>query len=166
MLTRPHTLLLFLIALPAGVLACSQRPAAAPSAAPPPAPARVAYGSVMADVARRFELLGRAASARRYELADYELGELGEQFQDALPHAAPPKEGHPDVLPRLAEAFLRTNLADLARALAAREPAGVTSAFERTATACNECHHASGHPFIEVPTTPGRSIPNTDPTAP
>ena len=32
----------------------------------------------MADVARRFELFGRAATAGRYELAAYQLDEIGE----------------------------------------------------------------------------------------
>ena len=124
----------------------------------------VAYGSVMADVGRRFELLGRASAAGRYELAEYELGELVEQFQDVLPHAAPPREGHPEVLPRMERAFLRAEVADLQRALASRDRAAASAAFERTATACNTCHRASGHAFIEVPTIPGRSVPNTEPT--
>lgn len=122
----------------------------------------VSYGTAMADVARRFELLGRAINAGRYELADYQLGELEEQFSDTLPHATLPKEGHPEVLPELASAYPQTSLADLRRALVTHDPAQLTAAFERAATACNACHRASGHGFIEVPTTPGRSIPNTD----
>ena len=128
------------------------------------ASAAVGYGTAMADVARRFELLGRAATAGRYELADYELGELEEQFVETLPRAAPPREGHPEVLPKLASAFARTTIADLRRGLAARDRAQFIGAFERAAKACNGCHEASGHGFIEVPTTPGHRIPNTDPS--
>lgn len=131
----------------------------------PEPPARVPWGTAMAEVARRFEALGRAAAAGRYELADYELGELGETFEDVLPHAAPPREGHPEVLPALAAAFTRTNLPDLQRAVTARDRSAIASAFARTATACNGCHAASGHGFIEVPSAEGKSIPSMDPVA-
>ncbi len=127
---------------------------------------KVGYGTVMADVARRFELLGRAAAAGRFELADYELGEIEEQFQQALPRALPPKEGHPEVLPGIERTFLLTNVADLRRALRTRDRSQAGAAFERAATACNACHQASGHRFIEVPLGTGRSIPNTDPVQP
>ena len=61
--------------------------------APPPSAPAVSYGAAMADVARRFELLGRAAQGGRYALASYELGEIGEVFEGTLPKAALPKEG-------------------------------------------------------------------------
>jgi len=126
----------------------------------------IGYGTAMADVARRFEMLGRAASGGRFELAEYQLGEIEEQFTETLPHAAPPREGHPEVLPAMAGAFAQTSVTDLRRALIARDRAQFSAAFERAATACNGCHQASGHGFIEVPTIPGRTIPNLDPLAP
>jgi cytochrome c553 len=147
------------------LLACS-RPAHDAAREPAEATAPIGYGTVMADVARRFELFGRAATAARFALADYQLGEIAEQFEESLAHAAPPREGHPEVLPALAHAFLATNLPDLRRALAARDHTQVAAAFERTATACNGCHQASGHGFIEVPRVAGHGIPNTDPIAP
>ena len=133
---------------------------------PPGSSARVPYGTAMADVARRFELLGRAATAGRFELAEYELGEIAEVFEETLPHAAPPREGHPEVLPKMASGFLETTVPDLGRALTARDRGQATAAFERTAMACNDCHQASGHGFIEVPVVAGRSIPDTDAVAP
>lgn len=56
------------------VAGCSREPA-------PSAPA-IGYGTAMADIARRFELFERAAAAGRYELADYQLGEIEEQFTE------------------------------------------------------------------------------------
>ncbi len=120
----------------------------------------------MVDVAHRFEVLGRAAVAGRFELADFELGEIGEQFEDTLPHASLPREGHPEVLPALASSFVHTNLPDLQRALSSHDRTAVTAAFERTASACNSCHQASGHGFIEIPLVAGHSVPNTDSVAP
>lgn len=127
---------------------------------------RIAYGTAMADVSRRFEQLGRAAAAGRFDLAAYQLGEIAEQFEDTLPHAVPPREGHPEALPPLTSAFLQTSIPDLKRALATRDRAAAMAAFGRAATACNACHQASGHAFIEVPPVWGRSIPNTDPVSP
>jgi mono/diheme cytochrome c family protein len=154
-----------LVSVAALVLACSRT--SRDDAQPKPAEARVpiGYGTVMADVARRFELFGRAVQAARFELGEYQLGEISEQFAEALAHAAPPKEGHPEVLPALAAAFLNTNIPDLRRALAARDGDLISAAFARAATACNGCHQASGHGFIEVPSVAGHSIPNTAPLA-
>lgn len=145
--------------------ACS-RPAGDEQRAGSAAPARAPYGVVMADVARRFELLGRAAVAGRFELAEYQLGELAEQFEDTLPQAAPPREGHPEVLPAMASEFLRASVPELKRALGARDRAAIAPAFERVATACNGCHRASGHGFIEVPLVAGRAVPVTDAVSP
>ncbi|MFN7698851.1 MAG: hypothetical protein ACK6CU_27060 [Deltaproteobacteria bacterium] len=160
--TRPLLRATALLVVSASVAACS-RPSNEERSAPAEAAPRVGYGTAMADVARRFELLGRATIAGRYELAEYQLGEIEEQFEETLPHAAPPKEGHPEVLPAMVSAFVQTNVPDLRRALTTRDRAQAAAAFERTATACNGCHQASGHGFIEVPLVAGRSIPNTDP---
>lgn len=136
-------------------------------AEPPEQPAvRPGFGTVMADVARRYELVGRASAAGRFELAEYELDEISELFTDELPYAAPPREGHPEVLPAMTAAFLKTSLAGMKSALEARDRTKAAAAFERTATACNACHVASGHGFIEVPLVASRSIPNTDPVTP
>ncbi|HTJ81492.1 MAG TPA: cytochrome c [Polyangiaceae bacterium] len=139
----------------------SPKPTSA-AASPPP----VSYGDAMANVARRFELVGKAASGGRFELASFEADEIGEVFEGTLPHAEPPKEGHPEVLPETAKAFLQTNVPDLERALESKDQSAIKAAFERTANACNGCHQASGHGFIEIPTVPGHAVPNTDPVAP
>lgn len=131
-----------------------------------PEAAQVDFGTVMAEIGRRFELLGRASLAGRYELADYQLGELEEAFTEALPHASPPKEGHPEVLPPLVSGFVQTAIPDLRAAIAAHDRATIDAAFARTATLCNRCHAESGHGFIEVPTAAGRSVPSTEPVAP
>ncbi len=151
----PWILVVVVIAI-ASVLAFTRRPPPTP-----PVSAR-GYGSVMTDVAHRFELLGRASTAGRFELADYELGELEEELE-SLESASPPKEGHPEVLPGLLANFQKTTVAELRGALTSRDRARFLAAFEHAAGACNACHQASGHGFIEVPTTPGQPIPMTSP---
>jgi cytochrome c553 len=117
----------------------------------------------MGEVGRRFELVGRAAAAGRMELARYQLGEIEEVFGGTLPHAEPPHEGRPAVLQPMRAAFLRDGIPGLRRALDARDRPAFAAAFERTATACNGCHQASGHGFIEIPTAAGAAVPRLDP---
>lgn len=101
--------------------------------------------------------------ARRFALAEYELGELEEAFTGALPYASPAREGHPEALPALERTFTSTTLPFLRRSVTSRDAAQVAPALAEVATTCNECHPASGHGFIELPTVMGRSIPDTEP---
>ena len=135
---------------------------AAASAAKEPAPR---YGAVMAEAGRRFELAGKAVNAGRFELAAFEVEELGELFEEDLPRAELPKEGPTESLPGLADAFLKTHPPELKKAADAKDRAAFTTAFQRAAETCNACHKASGHGFIEVPSVPGKAVPDIDPPA-
>jgi hypothetical protein len=117
----------------------------------------------MAEVARRFETAGRAAVAKRYELAAFEAGELGELFEDDVPRASPPKEGPTAHLPAMAKAFLDAHPATLEKAAQARDAKAFAAAFAQAAHACNQCHDASGKAFIHVPDVPGKAVPDVDP---
>src|SRR5581483_12311022 len=79
------------VVLALAVVSCSRTPPA-----PPPPTVHITWGETMPSVARRFELLGRAGMAGRMDLARYELGEIQELFENTLPHAEPPREGHPE----------------------------------------------------------------------
>jgi len=118
-------------------------------------------GALMAEVGRRFELLGRAAAARRWDLASFELEELGEVFED-LPRAKLPQHANVD-LRGLEQAFTKANVAELDAALRARDLTGLATAFARAAGACNGCHQATGHAFVEIPAEPGAGVPKLDP---
>lgn len=163
--TRGSRLLSASVAVVVGAtLGCSRPTNTQPAGEGPAASAsRPTWGAAMGEVGRRFELVGRAATAGRVEFARYQLGEIEEVFEDTLTHADPPHEGQPAVLPPMRAAFLQTNIPELRRALDARDRQGFATAFAHTATACNGCHQASGHGFIEVPTTPGVSVPRLDP---
>lgn len=148
------------LAVAAGTAACSPHPAAsAPAAASDKAPR---YGEVMTEVGRRFELLGRAALARRFELADYQLGELQESVA-GLERAEPPRESAGVDLKPLARAFVSAQPPALAAALRSHDAATFARAFHDAAAQCNACHQASGHRFIEVPEAPGQPVPRLDP---
>lgn len=120
------------------------------------------YGASMTEVGQRFELAGRAAAANRFELAAFEIGEISELFEE-LPRAEPPKEGPTEVLGPLADAFLKTHAPELRKAATAKDAAAFAGAFKNAAAACNECHRASGHGFVEIPAELGKAVPAMDP---
>lgn len=120
----------------------------------------------MAQVARRFELAGRAASANRFELAEFEAGEIEELFETDVPGAEMPREGPTAQIPVLAKAFLSTNAPELRKAAAARDRAAFSAAFRTAAAACNACHQASAKAFIQVPSEMGKAVPDVEPMRP
>lgn len=133
---------------------------AACSGGTPRAPAP-RLGDLMTQVGRRFELIGRAGTAKRWDLAGFELGELHETFDD-VPKAIMPEDVKADV-PQLAKGFVPTIESNLDAAVASRDPARLATAFAAAAGACNSCHQAAGKPYIEIPTVPGQSVPRLDP---
>jgi hypothetical protein len=150
------------IGVPRDRLRVENRPPACVGAPPPPeAPAR--FGALMAEVGQRFERMGRAARARRLDLATFEVEEIGEIFEEDLPKAEPPRENTGVNLAGVEQAFRQTNLPELRAALQAKDAAAFKAAYLRAAETCNGCHRSSGHAFIEIPTEPGQPIPRLDP---
>lgn len=162
--TSGRILLYLGLSLATGLLqGCTRVPSGSASSGETASGTRPTWGATMGEVGRRFELVGRATTAGRTELARYHLGEIEEIFEDALAHAAPPHEGQTSGLQPMRTAFLQTNVPELRRALDARDRQGFAAAFAQTAVACNACHQASGHGFIEIPTAPGVTVPRLDP---
>jgi hypothetical protein len=145
-------------ALVALVVSCSRSPAPAPAPADAPG-----LGEVMVQVARRFEVAGKAAAANRFELATFEADELGELFENDVPRATLPKEGPTAQIPGMAKVFLDTAPKELAKAAASKDPAAFATAFRNAAALCNACHTSAEKGFIEVPSVPGQAVPVTDP---
>lgn len=120
----------------------------------------------MIDVGRRFETAGRAVLANRFELAEFEVGEIQEAFENDVPHATLPKEGPTAQIAPMAAEFVKTVVPELKRAAAAKDGAAFTKAFGSASVACNACHTASAKAFIQVPSLPGKLVPDTDPLPP
>jgi hypothetical protein len=123
---------------------------------------KAGLGTVMSDVARRFELAGRAVLANRFELAEFEAGEIRELFETDVPAAELPKEGPTAHIPAMAKAFLATNAPELQKAAASKDRKAFEAAFEHTAAACNGCHAASEKGFIQIPAVVGKVVPDLD----
>ena len=151
------------IGVPAGDLRVENRP---PDCSGGENANRPRYGPLMADVGRRFERLGRAARAGRYDLAAFEVDEIGEVFEDDLPKAELPRESMGVNLSGVVDAFVKTNLPELDRAVRAHDMTAVARAYANAAATCNGCHRASGHSFVEIPTSPGEEVPRLSPVKP
>jgi hypothetical protein len=116
----------------------------------------------MVQVGHRFEMAGRAAAARRFELAAFEVGELEELFKDDVPRAGLPKEGPTAHIPAMTKAFLQA-VPQLSKAASAGDRAAFAAEFEHAAAMCNACHRASAKAFIQIPSVPGQPVPDVDP---
>lgn len=143
----------FLLALFA---ACERTP---DSGAPP----AQRYGPLMIESGYRLQVLGRAATARNWELAAHESKRLRELFALELPRAAPPEDAVVEVLLARSRGLLRTRLPALDAALAARDPAAFSTAYRGVVDACNGCHAGAGFEPIVIPHEPGAPFPRTDP---
>lgn len=108
----------------------------------------------------RFQRIGRAAHAGRWELAAYDLDELSEIFREDL--AANPWEGNPK-LPPLAQTFQSKDLVAVRAALGARDRAAFDRAIEQAAQSCNTCHHEARKAYIEISPEPGAEVPKIAP---
>jgi len=124
------------------------------------------YGALMAEIGRRFELAGRAAEARRYALAAFEIEEMQEVFGEDLPRAAPPRQGDPKKLAVLTNELHEQQLVALAKAADDSDADAFAKTFALAAQTCNACHQATEHAFVEIPEQPGKEVPRLDPLPP
>ncbi len=128
-------------------------------------PTSAHFGDEMDRIGRRFERLGRAASAGRWEFASYEAHELRENVE-ALEHASPPHDIAQTDLPRLAAAFLTDALDSLDSTVARQDSVAFADAFRAVSNGCNSCHQSVGRAFIEIPAEPDAAIPTLAPMHP
>jgi len=107
-------------------------------------------GDSMREVGTRFERIGRAVLAQRWELASYDADELAEIDLSWSHHQS---------VATLGDAF-RTRVLPALEGAVRRHDA--ERAFADTARACNECHIAAGMKFLEISTKLGASVPVID----
>jgi hypothetical protein len=110
-------------------------------------PQAAGLGEIMALQQMRHSKLWFAGSAGNWPLADYELDELKEGFDDVrrlyLSH-----EGV-SLAPLLA-VIEKTAMPDLAKAIAAHDAAKFADGFDALTAACNGCHQGAKHAFIVI----------------
>jgi hypothetical protein len=104
-------------------------------------------GEIMTLQQMRHLKLYFAGKAGNWALADYELDELKEGFED-IGKFFPTKDGVPTG--QMAAAIVEKEIADLNKAIEAKNAKDFAAAFDKLTASCNACHQASKKPFIVV----------------
>jgi hypothetical protein len=131
-------------------------------------PYRPGLGEIMTLQQMRHTKLWLAGQAHNWELAQYEIDELGEGFDDAVRFHPTHKDA--PVGPRdLVHPMTDAPLAALRAAVARRDTAAFTMAYDRLTVGCNNCHTAMRFGFNVVVRPQGNPFANqsfASPTGP
>jgi hypothetical protein len=103
-------------------------------------PYQPGLGEIMALQQMRHIKLWFAGHTGNWPLADYEIGELNEGFDDV------------DKLlgSGIVQQHVGAPIATLQKAVDAKDSAAFAAAFDSLTAGCNACHHALDHPFIVI----------------
>jgi hypothetical protein len=125
----------------------------------PAAPAAGPYGigEIMLMTQIRHAKLWLAGDARNWELADYEIDEIKEAFEDVV-ESFPVYKDIP--VGKMIEATIMPPIAEVEKAIKARDRAGFVTAFDKLTAACNSCHQAANRAFIVIQRPAGATFPN------
>jgi hypothetical protein len=128
---------------------CRQPPAAVtapPAGAQPFAPG---LGEIMTLQQMRHTKLWFAGEAGNWDLAGYEIKELGEGFDDVI--AFHPTHEESPVAPKDAIPRMMTGpLADVRAAIDKRDAKAFEQAYDALTSGCNNCHQATNFGFNHV----------------
>jgi hypothetical protein len=116
-------------------------------------------GEMMSLQQMRHVKLWFAGQAENWDLADYEIDELGEGFDDVVKFHPTHKDSPvapKDAIPRMVTA----PLGDLRKAVAAKDSAAFSQAFDGLTAACNNCHQATNFGFNAVQRPATNPYPN------
>ena len=118
-----------------------------PAAAPREAARGPGLGEIMSLQQMRHSKLWFAGSAGNWPLANYELDELKEGFDDVR-KLFPTHDGVR--LTPLLDVVEKAAMPDLAKAVAAQDAAKFADAFDGLTAACNGCHQGAKRGFIVI----------------
>jgi hypothetical protein len=139
---KPIFAILFAAVLLATLQASAHEASTPQAATPGPAsePYEPGLGEIMALQQMRHIKLWFAGRAGNWPLADYEIDEL--------------KDGFDDVNQRLGgdmvEKAVGAQIAALEKAVEAKDRAAFAGAFDKLTAGCNSCHHTLDHAFIVI----------------
>jgi hypothetical protein len=106
-------------------------------------------GEIMSLQQMRHVKLWFAGQGENWELAAYEIDELGEGFDDVVKYHPTHKDSPvapKDAIPRM----ITEPLAALRSAVDKKDPAAFAQAYDALTTACNNCHQATNFGFNAV----------------
>ena len=147
-----------LAALP---IAAQSQSGAAKAAEPPNAPKTYVPGleQFMGVILSEHAKLWYAGSARNWELAEYQLGEIKEVMSD-VQDFVPTFKNLP--LADMLDAVITGQIADLEKAIDAKDSRKFAEGYGKLTEACNSCHQATGNGFIVIKRPGPGAFPNQD----
>jgi len=110
-------------------------------------------GEIMSATQMRHAKLWFAAKASNWRLADFELNEIEEGFEDAMKFHPVFKEIPVAIL---VDTFTESPIKKLQNAIESEDDQQFNVAFSELTSACNACHKAANREFIVI-TTPSES---------
>jgi len=127
----------------------------------PPAPEVYApgLGELMTFQQMRHTKLWLAGQAGNWDLAAYDLDELGEGFDDIVKFHPTHKDSPvapKDAIPRM----VAQPLVDLRQAVASKDSAAFAQQYDALTTGCNNCHQATNFGFNRVQRPQTNPYPN------
>jgi len=139
---KPIFAVLIAVVLLAPLKVGAQEPSKPQAAAPGPAsePYEPGLGEIMALQQMRHIKLWFAGRAGDWPLADYEIDELKDGFDDV----------HQRLGGDMVEKAVGAQLAALEKTVAAKDGAAFARAFDQLTAGCNSCHHMLDHAFIVI----------------
>jgi len=115
--------------------------------AEPNEPFKPGLGEIMSLQQMRHIKLWLAVQAGNWGLADYELDELKEGFDDIVKFF-PTKDDMP--IGQMAGSTAVPALPDVKAAIDAKDSKKFAAAFDKLTAACNTCHQSTKHEFIVI----------------
>ncbi len=100
-----------------------------------------------------------AGSARNWELAAYQLGEIKEIMSD-VEDLYPTFKNLP--LGKMLDAVITGQIAELEKALDAKDMKAFAAGYDKLTEACNACHKAAENGFVVIQRPAGAAFPNQD----
>jgi hypothetical protein len=100
-----------------------------------------------------------AGSAHNWALAAYQLGEIKEVMSD-VQDIVPTFKNLP--LDKMLDAVITGQIADLEKALDAKDAKKFAAGYDALTAACNSCHQATGNGFVVIRRPMGPGFPNQD----
>jgi hypothetical protein len=146
-------------------LAALLLPLAAGAQSPPPAEPKAPKAYIpgieqfMNVIQSEHAKLWYATSARNWELAAYQLGEIKEIMLD-VEDLYPTFKNLP--LNKMLDAVITGEIAQAEKALDAKDFQKFSAAYDKLTQACNSCHQATGNGFIVMQRPVGQAFPNQD----
>ena len=153
MVIRPAIVAAFLMIVCLPAASCRRESAAGGEAYVP------GLGEMMTLQQMRHVKLWLAGEAGNWELAGYELDELGEGFDDIVKFHPTHKDSPvapKDAIPRMVTEPIK----DLRAAVDKKDPRAFVAAYDALTAACNNCHQATNFGFNRVQKPSGNPYPN------